>query len=67
MAGTGSNDVFEFKTPDACMTARGISNNDVNQIRVQLTDKDNKKINMNGLDWSATMVCYDDRVCRPRC
>jgi hypothetical protein len=67
MAGTGSNDVFEYRTPDACMSSRGISNNDINQLRVSLTDKNGKEINMNGLDWCSTIVCYDDRVHRERC
>jgi hypothetical protein len=67
MAGTGSNDVFEYKTPDACMSARGMSNNQTNNIYVSLTDKNNKVIDMNGLEWTSTIVCYDDKINCGRC
>jgi hypothetical protein len=62
MADTGSNDVFEFNPSDVFLTARGMANNQTNSIHVQIADDYGNAINMNGLDWQATIVCYDDRV-----
>ena len=67
MAGTGNSDVFEYRTPDACMSARGMSGNQNDNIRVSLLDANKRPINLNGLDWDATIVCYDDLAGRPRC
>jgi hypothetical protein len=67
MAGTGNQDVFEYRTPDACMSARGMSGNQNDNIRVSLLDANKRAISLNGLEWDATIVCYDDRACRPRC
>ena len=67
MAGTGNSDVFEYRTPDACMSARGMSGNQNDNIRVSLLDANKRAINLNGLEWDSTIVCYDDRACRPRC
>lgn len=63
--GTSNSDVLEWTTPDAWLYAKGMSNNRTNQVNFSLTDENGKPVNLNGLEWRASIVLYDDTQKRP--
>ena len=66
LSGTGNSDVLEFQPADSCMNARALADNLTNQVNMSITDRNNKNIDMNGLEWRCAIALYDDRI-QTRC
>ena len=53
-----SLDVLSFKTPDANLYSRGLSNREVDTASFSIQDKDGKTIDLNGGEWRAVIALY---------